>query len=74
MKFGDIFRTIPTNGFNMEIVTYKKTKLNQWDLVGQKYVWLWWRNYFHATQGQSYIQINSVLILNRLDNWKKYKL
>ena len=51
MKFGEMIRSVPTVGFNMEAVTYKKTNLNIWDLAGQKCVRLLWRNYFHATQG-----------------------
>ena len=51
MKLGEVVKTLPTIGFNMETVTFKRTKLNVWDVGGQSKIRLLWRNYFPGTQG-----------------------
>ncbi|MED6174268.1 hypothetical protein PIB30_067512 [Stylosanthes scabra] len=35
LKFGEIFTTIPTIGFNVEIVEYKNINFTVWDVGGQ---------------------------------------
>ena len=51
MKLGATVSTIPTIGFNLETVTYKRTKLHVWDVGGQKKIRQLWRRYFPDTQG-----------------------
>lgn len=34
MKFGDVIQSLPTIGFNVETVEFKKLKMNIWDIGG----------------------------------------
>jgi ADP-ribosylation factor 6 len=42
--------TIPTVGFNVETVQYKRTKFNIWDVGGQDKIRPLWRHYYSGTQ------------------------
>lgn len=46
LKLGQDVTTIPTVGFNVETVTYKKVKFNVWDVGGQDKIRPLWRHYF----------------------------
>ena len=51
LKLNETLTTIPTIGFNMETVQYKKLLMNIWDVGGQDRLRPLWRHYFHNTQG-----------------------
>eukprot|EP01111_Echinosteliopsis_oligospora_P007762 TRINITY_DN2304_c0_g1_i3.p1 TRINITY_DN2304_c0_g1~~TRINITY_DN2304_c0_g1_i3.p1 ORF type:complete len:180 (-),score=39.54 TRINITY_DN2304_c0_g1_i3:93-632(-) len=51
LKIGDMVTTIPTIGFNVETLEYKKLKLTVWDVGGQDKIRALWRHYFKNTQG-----------------------
>ncbi|MCJ1448620.1 MAG: ADP-ribosylation factor, Arf Arf6 [Stictis urceolatum] len=46
LKLDQDVTTIPTVGFNVETVTYKKVKFNVWDVGGQDKIRPLWRHYF----------------------------
>lgn len=49
MKLGEVVTTIPTIGFNVETVTYKKFDLNVWDVGGRDKMRPLFRHYFANT-------------------------
>ncbi|KAM3071315.1 hypothetical protein ACMFMG_008906 [Clarireedia jacksonii] len=51
VKLGEQVTTIPTIGFNVEEVTYKKTKFTIWDVGGQDKIRPLWRHYFAGSKG-----------------------
>eukprot|EP01060_Flectonema_neradi_P014942 TRINITY_DN21634_c0_g1_i2.p1 TRINITY_DN21634_c0_g1~~TRINITY_DN21634_c0_g1_i2.p1 ORF type:complete len:201 (+),score=41.92 TRINITY_DN21634_c0_g1_i2:60-605(+) len=55
MKLGEIVTTIPTIGFNVETVEYKKIKFTMWDVGGQDKLRPLWRHYFANTNGVIFV-------------------
>eukprot|EP01106_Pelomyxa_sp_JSP_P000320 TRINITY_DN1048_c0_g2_i1.p1 TRINITY_DN1048_c0_g2~~TRINITY_DN1048_c0_g2_i1.p1 ORF type:complete len:201 (+),score=63.70 TRINITY_DN1048_c0_g2_i1:46-648(+) len=55
LKLGQNVSTIPTVGFNVETVTYKKVKFNVWDVGGQDKIRPLWRHYFAGTQALIFV-------------------
>lgn len=55
LKLGQSVTTIPTVGFNVETVTYKKVKFNVWDVGGQDKIRPLWRHYYTGTQGLIFV-------------------
>eukprot|EP01029_Cantina_marsupialis_P000061 TRINITY_DN1005_c0_g1_i2.p2 TRINITY_DN1005_c0_g1~~TRINITY_DN1005_c0_g1_i2.p2 ORF type:complete len:181 (+),score=47.68 TRINITY_DN1005_c0_g1_i2:40-582(+) len=55
LKLGEVVTTIPTIGFNVETVEYKKTTFNVWDVGGQDKIRPLWRHYYQATQGVIFV-------------------
>ncbi len=51
LKLGEVVTTIPTIGFNVETVEYKKVNFTVWDVGGQDKIRLLWRHYYQNTQG-----------------------
>merc|ERR1719333_1449548 len=51
MKLGEVVTTIPTIGFNVETVEYKKISFTVWDVGGQDKIRPLWRHYYQNTQG-----------------------
>jgi small GTP-binding protein len=51
LKLGEPVTTIPTIGFNVETIEYKRFTMNVWDVGGQERIRALWRHYFHNTQG-----------------------
>ena len=47
--------TIPTIGFNVETVQYKKIEFTVWDVGGQDKIRPLWRHYFQNTQGLIFV-------------------
>jgi len=45
LKLGEVVTTIPTIGFNVEEVKYKKLKFNMWDVGGQEKIRPLWKHY-----------------------------
>ncbi len=46
---------MPTIGFNVETLKYKKTSLTVWDVGGQQRIRTLWRHYYQNTQGLIYV-------------------
>ncbi len=55
LKLGEIVTTIPTIGFNVESVEYKKINFTVWDVGGQDKIRPLWRHYFSNTQGLVFV-------------------
>jgi len=50
LKLGEVVTTIPTIGFNVETVEYKKVSFTVWDVGGQDKIRPLWRHYYQNTQ------------------------
>ncbi len=46
LKMGEVVKTIPTIGFNVETLEYKRLKFNVWDVGGQHKIRVLWRHYY----------------------------
>ena len=55
LKLGELVTTIPTIGFNVEAVEYKKINFTVWDVGGQYKIRLLWRHYYQNTQGLIFV-------------------
>eukprot|EP01113_Clastostelium_recurvatum_P028642 TRINITY_DN3461_c0_g1_i1.p1 TRINITY_DN3461_c0_g1~~TRINITY_DN3461_c0_g1_i1.p1 ORF type:complete len:205 (+),score=36.62 TRINITY_DN3461_c0_g1_i1:1-615(+) len=55
LKIGEIVTTIPTIGFNVEQVTYRRTSFSVWDVGGQDKIRPLWRHYYQNTVGLIYV-------------------
>eukprot|EP00808_Paulinella_micropora_P011957 g42028.t1 len=55
LKLGEVVTTIPTIGFNVETVQYKKVNLTVWDVGGQNKIRPLWRHYFQNTQAVIFV-------------------
>jgi len=51
IKIGEIVKTIPTIGFNVESIKYKGLNLTVWDVGGQDKIRILWKHYFQNTDG-----------------------
>ena len=51
LKLGEQVTTIPTIGFNVETVDYKKINFTVWDVGGQDAIRPLWRHYYENTDG-----------------------
>ena len=50
LKFGEFMNTIPTIGFNVETIEYKRKSITFWDVGGCDKIRPLWRHYFANTQ------------------------
>ncbi|GJJ14063.1 hypothetical protein Clacol_008320 [Clathrus columnatus] len=50
LKLGEILTTIPTIGFNVETITYKKLSLCVWDVGGQEILRSLYKHYYYGAQ------------------------
>ena len=55
MKLGEVVHTIPTVGFNVDTVEYKRLSMTVWDIGGQKKLRPLWRHYFSGCKGLIYV-------------------
>jgi ADP-ribosylation factor protein 6 len=55
LRVGHAVTTTPTVGFNVETVSYKKIKMNVWDVGGQDKIRPLWRHYYTGTQGLIFV-------------------
>merc|ERR1712006_18665 len=55
LKLGEIVTTIPTIGFNVEIVENKNISFTVWDVGGQDKIRPLWRHYFQNTEGLIFV-------------------
>ena len=62
LQVGDVVTTIPTIGFNVETVTYKKLKFQVWDLGGQASIRPYWRCYYANTDAVIYVVDSQVRV------------
>eukprot|EP01111_Echinosteliopsis_oligospora_P015319 TRINITY_DN6025_c0_g1_i1.p1 TRINITY_DN6025_c0_g1~~TRINITY_DN6025_c0_g1_i1.p1 ORF type:complete len:178 (+),score=34.62 TRINITY_DN6025_c0_g1_i1:114-647(+) len=51
LKLGEVVTTIPTIGFNVDTLEYKKLKMTVWDIGGQDKIRVLWKHYYTNTQG-----------------------
>jgi small GTP-binding protein len=50
MKFGEVVtNSVPTVGFNVETVEYKRLKMTVWDVGGQDKIRILWYHYFEGS-------------------------
>ncbi|XP_025013029.1 ADP-ribosylation factor 1 [Ricinus communis] len=59
LKLGEIVTTIPTIGFNVEIVEYKNISFSIWDVGGQQKIRPLWRHYFQKVEGLIFVSDSS---------------
>eukprot|EP00455_Lapot_gusevi_P012733 TRINITY_DN160_c0_g1_i12.p1 TRINITY_DN160_c0_g1~~TRINITY_DN160_c0_g1_i12.p1 ORF type:complete len:173 (-),score=53.88 TRINITY_DN160_c0_g1_i12:325-843(-) len=55
LKLGELLTTIPTIGFNVETVEYKRVSFTMWDVGGQEKIRPLWRHYYQNTQGVIFV-------------------
>lgn len=55
LKLGEVISSVPTIGFNVETVQYKKINFQVWDIGGQEKLRLLWRHYYNNTQALVFV-------------------
>lgn len=55
LQIGEVVKTIPTIGFNVETVTYKNVQFQVWDLGGQSSIRPYWRCYYTNADAIIYV-------------------
>merc|ERR1711948_209891 len=55
LKLNEVVTTIPTIGFNVETVEYKKLSFTVWDIGGQDKIRKLWRHYYMGTAGVIFV-------------------
>lgn len=55
LKLDQAVNTIPTIGFNVEVIEYKNITFTVWDIGGQDKIRTLWRLYFQETQGLIFV-------------------
>eukprot|EP00446_Apocalathium_sp_SHHI-4_P005802 CAMPEP_0177193364 /NCGR_PEP_ID=MMETSP0367-20130122/22401_1 /TAXON_ID=447022 ORGANISM="Scrippsiella hangoei-like, Strain SHHI-4" /NCGR_SAMPLE_ID=MMETSP0367 /ASSEMBLY_ACC=CAM_ASM_000362 /LENGTH=210 /DNA_ID=CAMNT_0018641241 /DNA_START=31 /DNA_END=661 /DNA_ORIENTATION=- len=55
LKLGEVVTTIPTVGFNVEVVEYKNINFTVWDIGGQDKIRKLWRHYYLGTHGAIFV-------------------
>ena len=55
LRHGETITTIPTIGFNVEELQYKKLRMQVWDVGGQQKIRKLWRHYYQGVEGLIYI-------------------
>lgn len=68
LKYNEFFETVPTIGFNVEMMEAKQNRakitLTVWDVGGQEMMRMYWKNYYQDTAG----------ILFAIDCWDRKRL
>ena len=54
-KLGEVVTTIPTIGFNVETLQYRKLTLTAWDVGGRDKIRPLWRHYYANTSGLVFV-------------------
>ncbi|XP_068135381.1 ADP-ribosylation factor-like protein 14 [Hyperolius riggenbachi] len=73
LKFKENFFTIPTVGFNVEMIqTEKHLQLTIWDVGGQEKMRAFWYNYFENTDGLVYV-VDSTNEKTLVESKKEFK-
>ena len=65
LKLGEVVQSIPTIGFNVEPIEFKKTKLNVFDIGGQTKIRPMWKHYYQNVEVLIYVVDSSDR--NRID-------
>ena len=61
LKLGEVRTTIPTIGFNVESIDYKKLSLTVWDVGGQDRIRPLWRHYYEGVDAIIFVvDVNDV--------------
>ncbi|KAH0475220.1 MAG: uncharacterized protein KVP18_001092 [Porospora cf. gigantea A] len=55
LQVDDVVHTVPTIGFNLEVVQYKNIKFQVWDLGGQTTIRPYWRCYYPNTNAVVFV-------------------
>ena len=55
LKLGEVVQSIPTIGFNVETVEFKKTKFNVWDVGGQDKIRPMWKHYYQNAEALIFV-------------------
>eukprot|EP01105_Mastigella_eilhardi_P003717 TRINITY_DN1485_c0_g1_i1.p1 TRINITY_DN1485_c0_g1~~TRINITY_DN1485_c0_g1_i1.p1 ORF type:complete len:186 (+),score=66.28 TRINITY_DN1485_c0_g1_i1:127-684(+) len=55
LRLGDVVTSIPTIGFNVETIEYKRLRLTVWDVGGQTRIRALWRHYYQGTNAVIYV-------------------
>ncbi|ALC48149.1 maker262 [Drosophila busckii] len=55
LKLGTRLTSIPTVGFNVEMLEYKRLRLSLWDIGGQRRVRTMWRYYYGNVEGVIFV-------------------
>lgn len=55
LKLGDTVSTIPTIGFNVETVQYKRLTFTMWDIGGQEKIRPLWRHYYAGSDAVIFV-------------------
>merc|ERR1712048_185461 len=55
LKLGQVVTTIPTIGFNVEVVEYNNISFTVWDIGGQDRIRKLWRHYYLGTHGVIFV-------------------
>lgn len=55
LKLGEVVQTVPTIGFNVETVEYRKLRLAVWDVGGQDRIRGLWRYYFEGSHAVIFV-------------------
>ncbi len=55
LKLGEVINSVPTIGFNVESVHYKKLNFHVWDIGGQTKIRQLWNHYYANTQALIYV-------------------
>jgi len=70
LKLGEVVNTIPTIGFNVETVEYKKISFTVWDVGGQEKIRPLWRHYYQNAEGIIFVVDSNDR--ERLDDSEEY--
>jgi len=55
LNLGEVLNTMPTIGFNVETIKYKKMTMQIWDVGGQHRIRPLWRHYYQNTDALIYV-------------------
>jgi small GTP-binding protein len=55
LKLGEVQRTVPTIGFNVELVEYQNISFLVWDVGGQEKLRMLWRHYYQNTDALIFV-------------------
>jgi len=55
MRLGDVITTVPTIGFNVEELEYKKVRMTVWDIGGQDKIRALWKYYYQGSDAVVFV-------------------
>lgn len=55
LKLGETLQTVPTIGFNVETIEWRRLRLNIWDVGGQEEIRKLWHHYYHGIRGVIFV-------------------